>query len=103
MRPCGGFTPDMINFAHSTDVYKIWADMIAYDSTLKPTGPHYYCIFSGRRNGKNFKLSHEELLAKYGYAILGRGYGQLYVSGYFFHQGGAGQFLCRLRSHLVNQ
>ena len=65
MRPCGGFTPDMINFAHSTDVYKIWADMIAYDSTLKPTGPHYYCIFSGRRNGKNFKLSHEELLAKY--------------------------------------
>lgn len=69
MRPCGGFTPDMINFAHSTDVYKIWADMIAYDSTLKPTGPHYYCIFSGRRNGKNFKLSHEELLSKYGYAI----------------------------------
>lgn len=69
MRPCGGFTPDMINFAHCTDVYKIWADMIAYDSTLKPTGPHYYCIFSGRRNGKNFRLSHEDLLAKYGYAI----------------------------------
>ncbi len=69
MRPCGGFTPDMINFAHCTDVYKIWADMIAYDSTLKPTGPDYYCIFSGRRNGKNFKLSHEELLAKYGDAI----------------------------------
>ena len=69
MRPCGGFTPDMINFAHSTDVYKIWADMIAFDSTMKPTGPHYYCIFSGRRNGKNFKLSHDELLNKYGYAI----------------------------------
>ena len=69
MRPSGGFTPDMINFAHSTDVYKIWADMIAFDSTMKPTGPHYYCIFSGRRNGKNFKLSHDELLNKYGYAI----------------------------------
>ena len=69
MRPCGGFTPDMINFAHSTNVYKIWADMIAYDSTLKSTGPDYYCIFSGRRNGKNFKLSHDELLAKYGSAI----------------------------------
>ena len=27
MRPCGGFTPDMINFALSTNVYKIWADM----------------------------------------------------------------------------
>ena len=31
MRPCGGFTPDMMNFAHSTNVYKIWADMIALD------------------------------------------------------------------------
>ena len=36
MRPCGGFTPDMINFAHSTDVYKIWADMIAFDHSTKP-------------------------------------------------------------------
>ena len=27
MRPPGGYTPDMMNFAHSTDVYQIWADM----------------------------------------------------------------------------
>ena len=33
MRPSGGFSPGMINFARETDVYKIWADMIAYDST----------------------------------------------------------------------
>ena len=43
MRPCGGFTPDMINFAHSTNVYKIWADMIAYDSTLMTAGDHQFC------------------------------------------------------------
>ena len=30
MRPAGGYTPDMINYAHSTDVYKIWADMVAF-------------------------------------------------------------------------
>jgi len=66
MRPCGGFTPDMINFAHSTNVYKIWADMIAYDSTLMPQGNHAYCAFAGRRDGKNFRLSHEEIMAKYG-------------------------------------
>ncbi len=65
MRPCGGFTPDMINFAHSTNVYKIWADMIAFDSTLMPQGDHAYCAFAGRRDGKNFRLSHEEILAKY--------------------------------------
>ena len=66
MRPCGGFTPDMINFAHSTNVYKIWADMIAYDSSMMPVGEHNFCAFVGRRDGKNFKLSHDELMAKYG-------------------------------------
>ena len=66
MRPCGGFTPDMINFAHSTNVYKIWADMIAYDSTLTPVGGHQFCAFAGLRDGKNFKMSHEDIMAKYG-------------------------------------
>ncbi len=66
MRPCGGFSPDMMNFANSTNVYKIWADMIAYDSTMYPEGEHYYCAFAGRRDGKNFVMSHDELMAKYG-------------------------------------
>ncbi len=66
MRPCGGFTPDMINFAHSTDVYKIWADMIAFDRSTKPIGEHNYCAFAGRRDGKNFVMNHEDIMARYG-------------------------------------
>ena len=66
MRPCGGFTPDMINFANSTNVYKIWADMIAYGSSLQEVGEHFYCAFAGRRDGKNFDLGHAELMEKYG-------------------------------------
>ena len=69
MRPCGGFTPDMINFAHSTNVYKIWADMIAYDSSLAPVGEHNFCAFAGRRDGKNFVLDHDALMAKYGHCM----------------------------------
>ena len=69
MRPCGGFSPDMMNFANSTDVYKIYADMIAFDSTLKAGGEHFFCAFAGRRDGKNFRLSHEELMTKYGSAM----------------------------------
>ena len=65
MRPCGGFTPDMINYAYSTNVYKIWADMIAFDHSEMPVGEHTYCAFAGRRDGKDFCLSHEELSAKY--------------------------------------
>ena len=66
MRPCGGFTPDMINFAHSTNVYKIWADMVAFDQSTVPVGEHAFCAFAGRRDGKNFVLGHEELMKKYG-------------------------------------
>ncbi len=65
MRPCGGFSPDMMNYANSTDVYKIWADMIAFNCSTKPQGEHFYCAFAGRRDGKPFQLSHEELAAKY--------------------------------------
>ena len=66
MRPCGGFTPDMMNFAHSTNVYKIWADMIAFDQSTVPLGEHAFCAFAGRRDGKNFVMDHEAILKKYG-------------------------------------
>ena len=66
MRPSGGFTPDMINFAHSTNVYKIWADMIAFDKTEIQSGEHSYCAFAGLRDGKNFVMSHDDIMAKYG-------------------------------------
>ena len=66
MRPSGGVTPDMINFANSTDVYKIWADMISFDRTEKSVGNHSYCAFAGLRDGKNFVMSHDDIMAKYG-------------------------------------
>lgn len=65
MRPCGGISPDMMNFSQSTDVYKIWADMIAYDSSLKGIGQTAYCAFAGRRDGKNFIMSNELIMEKY--------------------------------------
>ncbi len=65
MRPCGGFSPDMMNFANSTDVYKIWADMIAFDRSTKPTGEHFFCAFAGRRDGKPFQLTNGELADRY--------------------------------------
>ncbi|MGN0479007.1 MAG: acetyl-CoA carboxylase biotin carboxylase subunit family protein [Hominenteromicrobium sp.] len=66
MRPCGGFTPDMIDFAHATNVYKIWADMIVFGKCDLPQGPHNFCAYAGRRDGKNFVYSHEQIMEKYG-------------------------------------
>ena len=66
MRPPGGFTPDMINFAHSTDVYQIWADMVAFDERRKPDGEPYYCAYVGRRDSRAYKHTHQEVLERYG-------------------------------------
>ncbi len=66
MRPAGGFTPDMYNFAYETDVYKIWADMIAFNRSEKPLGNRHYCAFVGRRDGKQFVMNHDAIMEKYG-------------------------------------
>ncbi|MCI8810468.1 MAG: carbamoylphosphate synthase large subunit [Oscillibacter sp.] len=67
MRPAGGFTPDMLNFGQSADVYQIWADMVAFDE-LRHTydGPHSYCIYAGRRDENNYVLSLPQLEARCG-------------------------------------
>ena len=74
MRPAGGYTPDMYNFAYETDVYKMWADMIAFgQNTLPQDRPRHYCAFVGRRDGKNFVLDHGAVMAKYGHAMKMQG------------------------------
>ena len=67
MRPAGGYTPDMIDFAHSCDVYKIWADMVTEDKLLGETrGEEHWCAFASRKDMHTYEHSHEEVLAKYG-------------------------------------
>ena len=66
MRPAGGYTPDMINYAHSTDVYKIWADMVAFGERRTPQGEQHYCAFASRRDIYQYVHSHEEVLSQYG-------------------------------------
>ena len=73
MRPSGGISPTMMNYANSTDVYKIWADMIAFDRSEKGTGDRQYCVFVGRRDARNYILSREDVLAKYASQIREEG------------------------------
>lgn len=71
MRPAGGYTPDMMNYAHSTDVYRIWADMVVYDSRrLADSGDDHFCIYYGRRDGNTYLHSHEEILQRYAGRIV---------------------------------
>ena len=66
MRPAGGYTPDMINFSHSIDVYKIWADMVAFGKSTVQPGEQYYCAFASRRDEHRYRHTHEEILSRYG-------------------------------------
>ena len=70
MRPAGGYTPDMINFAHSTDVYKIWADMVAFGESRTTPGEQYYCAFASRRDIYQYVHTHEDILSRYGDSIV---------------------------------
>ncbi|MBP1581431.1 MAG: ATP-grasp domain-containing protein [Oscillospiraceae bacterium] len=67
MRAPGGYTPDMINFANSVDVYQIWADMVAFGKTYEDLNKqHYFAVYCARRDGKNYLHSHEEIMERYG-------------------------------------
>ena len=67
MRPAGGYTPDMMNYAHNCDVYEIWAEMAAYNERRLPDiGGDQFCAYASRKDMHQYKHSHEEVLEKYG-------------------------------------
>ena len=67
MRPAGGYTPDMMNYAHNCDVYEIWAEMAAYNERRLPDiGGDQFCAYASRKDMHQYRHSHEEVLEKYG-------------------------------------
>ena len=66
MRPAGGYTPDMMNFAHSTDVYRIYAEMVTCDRRVEPASTqHGYCVYASRKDGHHYAYPHEDILRRY--------------------------------------
>ena len=71
MRPAGGYTPDMMDFAHSTDVYQIYANMVTGDTRGLPEAEkHYYCVYASRKDGHSYAHTHEEIMAAYGSRMM---------------------------------
>ncbi len=66
MRPPGGYTPDMMNFANQLDVYQIWADMVCWDtSDIDTSNRPYICVFASRRDTHTYRHTHEEIMNIY--------------------------------------
>jgi hypothetical protein len=74
MRPAGGFTPDMYNYAYETDVYKLWADVIAFNHcTRNVYNARHYCAYVGRRDNKGYRMDHNAIMERYGYCMKMQG------------------------------
>ena len=67
MRPAGGYTPDLINFANSADCYQIWADVMAFDEIRHDYSgnKHYYAACASRRDNASYVYSDNEVLERY--------------------------------------
>ena len=74
MRPAGGYTPDLINFANSSNVYQIYADVIAFDENRqKDEFEHNYAAVASRRDGFAYLHSDDDVLQHYKNAICHHG------------------------------
>lgn len=63
MRPPGGYTPDLINFANSVDCYQIWADSMAYDENYQRLDyEKYYAAVASRRDFTEYFYNDDEVL-----------------------------------------
>ncbi len=66
LRPAGGYTPDLINYANSVSSYDIYADSIAYDENRQDmTKTKYFAACASRRDANEYEYSDEDLRYKY--------------------------------------
>jgi hypothetical protein len=65
MRQPGGLTVDMWNWANDIDFYRAWADVVVNATAVVATERPYYCLWSGRKVGKTYRLSHDEVVKRF--------------------------------------
>ncbi len=66
MRPPGGLTTDMFNFANDIDIYREWANVVLYNEFRAPYSRKYHCCYIGRKNSKNYAHSHDAIMTEFG-------------------------------------
>jgi carbamoylphosphate synthase large subunit len=66
MRPPGGFTTDMFNYASDIDIYRVWADLLIHNRTELKYRRDYHCCYASRKNNQRYTYSHEDILSRYG-------------------------------------
>lgn len=62
MRPPGGFTTDMFNYANDIDIYQEWANILVHNEFKSPYSRKYHCCYVGRKASKRYRHLHEEIV-----------------------------------------
>jgi len=66
MRPPGGYTTDMFNYACDIDIYRIWAELLVHNQTAVNYRRDYHCCYASRKFNQRYAHSHDDILARYG-------------------------------------
>lgn len=72
MRPAGGYTTDLINFANSVDCYKIYADAMMENEIAIPEHEKYYAVCASRRDGVQYRRDERLIYERYPLCASGR-------------------------------
>ena len=70
MRPPGGFTTDMFNYACDIDVYRAWAELLVHHRAELSYARPYHCCYASRKSGLPYRHGHEEIMHRHGRLIL---------------------------------
>jgi hypothetical protein len=70
MRPPGGLTTDMFNYANDIDVYREWAHVVVYNHFTARYSRPYFCCYISRKSAKHYAHSHEDVMTTYGGCII---------------------------------
>jgi len=66
MRPPGGFTTDMFNYACDIDIYRVWAELLVHRRTELLYTRKYHCCYTSRKNNHRYRHGHEDIMIRYG-------------------------------------
>jgi len=66
MRPPGGYTTDMFNFACDIDIYRIWSELLVHHRTDINYVRNYHCCYASRKAHLRYRYRHEDILSRYG-------------------------------------
>ncbi len=70
MRPPGGMTTDMFNYACDIDIYREWANVIVNNHFSTSYTRKYHCCYVGRKSNRQYAHAHEHLVSSLGDKLI---------------------------------